>query len=330
MGVDTWTYHSTYRGIVIQEYTRSSTGITDYTAYIDGWFMSPVLSYVKSAIDDFLEPEPYWAYHSTYRGIDIEVYMPDGTPYRAYYDGSWYGSNLLSVLQNGIDAYLEPEPEPEPEPKKPSSLFIGAFPTSGTPPFSVTISVHLRNEIWMSGKTIKIYKNNTLLSSQTTDAGGWVQIIDTVTNESSYYASFAGDSKYEACVSPTITVTVEAPTERSTSLTISAPASVQPDETFAISGILYETSSGSPIPNQPISLSYNGVNLGSVTTGVDGDYLKQVSIPTPDTYTLKAAFAGTTTLGASEASSKMSTTGVSGLLPLLVIGGAAYVLTKKK
>ena len=56
MGIDVWTYYSTYRGIEIQEFTRSSTGITDYTAYTDTWVMSTSLSAVESKIDEFLGP----------------------------------------------------------------------------------------------------------------------------------------------------------------------------------------------------------------------------------------------------------------------------------
>ncbi len=78
-----------------------------------------------------------------------------------------------------------------------------------------------------------------------------------------------------------------------TALTIDAPSSVAPGEAFWISGILYERDTSVPIPNQLISLSYNGVELGSALTGVDGDYLLQASISTEGTYTLKADFAGT-------------------------------------
>ncbi len=93
--------------------------------------------------------------------------------------------------------------------------------------------------------------------------------------------------------------------DRSSSLTISANSSVLVSESFNISGILYETATGIPIPNQLISLSYNGVTLGSATTGVDGNYLKSVSIPNAGVFTLKAYYAGSTIFDASESSSNV-------------------------
>jgi len=57
MGTDVWTYNSTYRGIEIQEFTSSTTGITTYTAYTDTWVMSASRPAVESKIDEFLGPE---------------------------------------------------------------------------------------------------------------------------------------------------------------------------------------------------------------------------------------------------------------------------------
>jgi len=136
------------------------------------------------------EPEPGWEYHSTYRGIDIQVWMPDGTPFTAYFDGEWHTAASLSTLQAAIDDFLEP---------------VGI----------------------------------------------------------------------------------------STTTTLSAPGKIGVNEKFNISGILYETESGIPIPTQPINHSYNGRSLGGSTTGGDGDYLKEVSIPESGTWTLKSDFPGT-------------------------------------
>ena len=130
---------------------------------------------------------------------------------------------------------------------------------------------------------------------------------------------------------PKLVLTIEeVPVGIPTTLTISAPASVEPNEAFYITGILYETNTGIPIPNQIIALSYNGISLGSTLTGIDGDYLIQAVISTPGTYTLKAAYAGTTTLAASESTSKVSTgEETSALIPLLIAAGAAWWLTRK-
>jgi len=87
----------------------------------------------------------------------------------------------------------------------------------------------------------------------------------------------------------------------STTLTIDAPSGVESGETFFISGILYETDTSIPIPNHPINHSYNGRSLGSSTTGVDGIYLKECSIPEAGVWTLKSEFPGTEGLQASRA-----------------------------
>jgi len=120
----------------------------------------------------------------------------------------------------------------------------------------------------------------------------------------------------------TITIT---PADVATSLTISAPSSAKKGASFSISGILIRNDTGGPVPYASISLSYNGTNLGSTTTGVDGDYLKTVSIGAEGTFALKAYFAGGSGYAASEAQSRISvsvptpiTTIVSIVLPIAI------------
>ena len=86
-----------------------------------------------------------------------------------------------------------------------------------------------------------------------------------------------------------------------TSLTISAPSSAKKGASFPVSGILIRNDTGGPVPYASITLSYTGTNLGSTTTGVDGDYLKTVSIGAEGTFALKANFAGGSGYAASEA-----------------------------
>lgn len=114
-----------------------------------------------------------------------------------------------------------------------------------------------------------------------------------------------------------------------TTTTISAPATVKPNETFTITGRLSETDTNISIPNQPITLSYNGITLGTAQTNVNGDYQIQVFIPTEGTYTLTAHFAGTTTLAASTGTTKTSTAPTSALLPIAVLATLAYAFLKK-
>ena len=90
-----------------------------------------------------------------------------------------------------------------------------------------------------------------------------------------------------------------------TTLTLSAPNSVGVNEKFNVSGILYEKDTGIPTPNQTINLSYNGKSLGTATTGIDGDYLKQASIPTEGIHTLKADFLAAAGYAASSKTTRM-------------------------
>ena len=78
-----------------------------------------------------------------------------------------------------------------------------------------------------------------------------------------------------------------------TELTISAPASAAADELFAVSGDLWRTDTGEPLPDQPVNLSYDGISLGSTTTNAGGHYQLEASIPVAGVWTLKAEFPGT-------------------------------------
>ncbi|KXB08616.1 hypothetical protein AKJ59_00720 [candidate division MSBL1 archaeon SCGC-AAA385M02] len=119
--------------------------------------------------------------------------------------------------------------------------------------------------------------------------------------------------------------------EVSTDLTISAPISAVEGESFSVSGILVRVDTGEPIPNQTISITYNGTAVGSGTTGVDGDYLITISIPDFGTYTLTAEFAGVSGLRASEARSGISVGFIEmpnwlNILVPLIVGTAVYKL----
>ncbi len=115
-------------------------------------------------------------------------------------------------------------------------------------------------------------------------------------------------------------VVQEAPVGIPTTLTLSAPDSAGIGEKFNISGILYETESGIAIPNQPINLSYNGKSLGGPTTGIDGIYLKEVSISESGTWNLKSEFPGTTGYADSGASAGVSVAAMPLSLALLIAG----------
>ena len=126
-------------------------------------------------------------------------------------------------------------------------------------------------------------------------------------------------------------ITILAP-DVNTSLTISAPSSRNPGESFVISGMLIRNDTGGPVPNASVSLTVDGGSIGSVTTGVDGDYIKSTSINTPGTHSLRASFAGGSGFAASTASQNISVGIIESLTPILipiVIGIAALYFFSK-
>jgi len=106
-----------------------------------------------------------------------------------------------------------------------------------------------------------------------------------------------------------------------------------PGETFEIAGTLKRLDTYHGVPGAHISVSYNGVNVGSAVTNEYGVYSISTSIPAPGSYTLRADFAGMTipglTLRASNASFR-TTIGVTSALPILAILGAVALLFFKK
>lgn len=119
--------------------------------------------------------------------------------------------------------------------------------------------------------------------------------------------------------SATRSITVE-PLEVATSITISAPSTVKLGESFSITGILIRQDTGGPVPNALIKLYYNGSSIGSVTTGVDGDYIKSgVTFLNAGTWTLKATFAGGSGYAASAAQKPISVRGKALPSPIQII-----------
>ena len=109
-----------------------------------------------------------------------------------------------------------------------------------------------------------------------------------------------------------------------TTTTLSAPGKIGVNENFNITGNLYETESGTPISSQLINHSYDGRTLGSSTTGVDGDYLKDVSIPESGVWTIKSEFPGTPGYAASRSVAD-ATVSASPLEAAIKIAGSAIV-----
>ncbi|GAH62130.1 unnamed protein product, partial [marine sediment metagenome] len=105
------------------EYNRYPTTLAKAQAYVDGVLGPPT----DPEPEPDPEPEQAWEYHSTYRGIDIQVFNPGATAYTAYFDGQWHSAAKLATVQAGIDAYIGPEPEPDPEPDPTAKTLIGPY-----------------------------------------------------------------------------------------------------------------------------------------------------------------------------------------------------------
>ena len=60
--------------------------------------------------DAVLVRAPATIYDSTYRGIDIYVWMPEGYPYTAYFNNLWHTEETLALIQTTIDVFLASEP----------------------------------------------------------------------------------------------------------------------------------------------------------------------------------------------------------------------------
>jgi len=129
-----------------------------------------------------------------------------------------------------------------------------------------------------------------------------------------------------------ITKKIKLQTGTPTALTIKAPLNVGVGVPFTVSGRLTFREGGVdyPLQGRTINLSYNGVSLGSTTTGADGTYSITVSIPQPGTYTLKAVYAGESGISSAQASWKLQTVSTN-LIPVLIplaVGTALIYFTR--
>lgn len=103
-------------------------------------------------------------------------------------------------------------------------------------------------------------------------------------------------------------------------------------ESFGIAGTLQRLDTLIGVPGATITISYNGVNVGTAVTNSFGIYSITTSIPTAGSYTLRASFAGMTTPGLTLRASNASfpaTIGKPSALPILAILGVAYLFLKK-
>lgn len=190
----------------------------------------------------------------------------------------------------------------------------------------------------LPGKTINFYyipvgDVAVYVGNAVTDSTGVATLDVTIPTAGSYTMlyEFVGDATYAPTDAETGVFEVLV-SYVDTTLTISAPSSVQVNESFAITGVLTRNDTGGGVPNQTISLSYNTTSLGSVVTDASGAYSATVSIAVAGSFTLKADFAGATGLGVSIAYRTLGV-GVPPTLwlavPIAVGLGAIYLATRK-
>ena len=319
---DTRIFIETYRGINI--YYGPYADMYYYTVEgIEHW--QPTLEQARGHIDTLLEepeppgdtpcpnPENLWPWYGgqpyyavpiwkeTYKEWNVWHLAEIGAVYGitkpdcvAYSQSSFRSS--VTAARAWIDELAEPEPEP-------GTCKITAVVTPAKAGFIVKIgreyapgkyTFHAPYPTGTDGRFTWTHENDEWPQrfKVRIDAG---QVVDGV----EYMGDEAGPVTLYATQEGSIYLYPKEAVGIPTTLTLSAPDKAGVGEKFNISGILYETETVIPIPNQPINHSYNGKTLGTSTTGVDGDYLKEVSVPETGVWTLKSDFIGTETLQAS-------------------------------
>jgi hypothetical protein len=121
-----------------------------------------------------------------------------------------------------------------------------------------------------------------------------------------------------ACVLKHITVP--------TSITINAPDKVAVGANFTTSGVLRRSDTNVGLAGQTVNIYYNGTKITSVTTGSDGSYSADCSIPTAGIYTLKAEFPGSSTYAASVKEKSITAGEVAPPIPLWKVGLALFAI----
>jgi 5-hydroxyisourate hydrolase-like protein (transthyretin family) len=158
----------------------------------------------------------------------------------------------------------------------------------------------------LSGENVTIYHYlNGVRSNDTTNTTNATGQITVTTSFGSpgartYYASFAGDSSYQAATSSVLAVNVTNVTKMATALTIAAPASALTKQNFTVNGTL-NTTDGTPVAGATIKLQKNmsgawtDVTGKTNTTTSTGAYSISTSEPTAYTDQYRTTYAGNAT-----------------------------------
>ncbi len=146
-----------------------------------------------------------------------------------------------------------------------------------------------RDHLPMVGVAVEIILDGGRIATGTTDSTGAFSI--------GWIADRAGSfTAYASCLavrSNTVTISVG---KIATVIAIDPlPTPIYVNEPFLLSGILRELVSGITLPGETITLSYDGIAIGSVVTGSGGTWSTEATIPTAGTYRITASWPGDAT-----------------------------------
>ncbi|MGB9212864.1 MAG: Ig-like domain-containing protein, partial [Halobacteriota archaeon] len=158
----------------------------------------------------------------------------------------------------------------------------------------------------LSGENVTIYHyigtsttryNDT---TNTTNTTGQITVTTSFgsTGQRTYYATFAGDSSYQASTSIVVTVNVTNVTKTPTALTLT-PSTTTPAVNQPVTFNATLTSSGTPLPSESVTIYHylNNVRYNDTTntTNATGQISVTTSFGSPGTRTYYATFAGDST-----------------------------------
>ncbi len=203
------------------------------------------------------------AFTKTLTGLNTGTYV-----FKAVYDGD---SNYNNATSSNLTLVVN---------KASSSINLNVSSTAITYGESITVSGTLSAG---TGKTVKIYDGNTVLTTVTTGTNGAYSKAISGLNAGTHTlkAVFDTDANYVTSQSSSINVTVG---KQSTTLSLTGQNVTYPNNV--------ELTGSLSVPNKSVKI-YNGSSLiATVTSGSDGSFSRIVSGLNAGSYTFKAVYDG--------------------------------------
>ena len=196
------------------------------------------------------------------------------TYYATFAGDSSYQASTSSVVTVNVNAIA----------KLQTSVTLTASNATPTVNQSVTFTATLSSGgTALSGKSVTIYHylNNVRYNDTTgtTNANGQITLTTSFGSAGTrtYYATFAGDSSYQASTSSVVTVNVNAIAKLQTSVTLTT-SNINPavNQGFTLSGYFKVNATSAPLSGKQITLLRDAggtwTNLGTATTTTNGSY----------------------------------------------------------